>query len=364
MNSEKKPSSQQVHFDVIHFEALGPEALHLEEETVRAKGRGELPANHTCLITAKTVQEYLKENDGIHLPDIITTKTHSVLPEEYLQGNKKSVITRSAGYDHFEDLAERANIASLREYCVNAVAQTAMKLLYAAAGMLNHYTKATATFDRQGCPAFTELTEERILTVYGVGRIGKRVHDLARANGLTVQGVDIRQEELDRLYGGTVRFCSKEEAIISSDIVVNAMNLTKKEESRFFNVGYFSREYLAKAEKPLTFINVTRGEIAPESVLLDAYLAGKIAGIGLDVFGNEARFADFLRGAPCEGADIPAARIMVERALDRTANIYVQPHQGFNSDVAARAKAVEAIRHLAAWHRNDGSCFDEQLPYY
>ncbi len=364
MNCEEKPPSVQTHPDVMHFEALGPEAVHLEEETVQAKQRGELPEHHVCIITGKTVQEFLKENGGVRLPDIITTKTHSLLPEEYLSGNKKSVITRSAGYDHFEDLADRANIASLREYCVNAVAQTAMKLLYAAAGMLNHYTKATATFDRQGCRAFMELTEQRVLTVFGVGRIGKRVYDLAYANGLTVRGVDIRQEELNRLYGGTVRFVSKEEAITSSDIVVNAMNLTRNRKSRFFNLGYFSRKYIAKAEKPFIFINVTRGEIAPESVLLDAYTTGKIIGIGLDVFSSEARFTDFLRGVPCEGEDIAAARTIVERALEGSANIYVQPHQGFNSDVAAKAKAVEAIRHLVAWYRNGGAHFDEQLPYY
>ena len=63
-------------------------------------------------------------------------------------------------------------------------------------------------------------------------------------------------------------------------------------------------------------------------------------------------------------ADVLAARGLVEKSIERNSNIYVQPHQGFNSDIAAQAKAVEAIKHVAAWYRNGGQCFDEQLPYY
>jgi D-lactate dehydrogenase len=69
-------------------------------------------------------------------------------------------------------------------------------------------------------------------------------------------------------------------------------------------------------------------------------------------------------GTAPPGADLSAAETLVKKALDRTGNIYVQPHQGFNSDIAARTKAVEAIKHLVSWYKNDGRQFDEQLPYY
>ena len=134
-------------YDVIHFEALGEEALHLEESTKEAQSKGLLPNELKYVITPLNLQEYMAQNPDTVLPDIITTKTHSRLPDEYLKGNKKSVITRSAGYDHFEALADVANVTSLREYCVNAVAQTAIKFLYDTAGYLNHYTANTSTFD-------------------------------------------------------------------------------------------------------------------------------------------------------------------------------------------------------------------------
>ena len=196
-------------YDIIHFEALGPEAQHLKEETSKAQREGKLPEDFTYLVTPSNVQDFLRENPGTELPDIVTTKTHSVLPEAYFTGIKKSIVTRSAGYDHFEDLAEKANIASLREYCVNAVAQTAMKFLYATAGELNHYAKNTETFERNNARAFMELGKHRVLTVFGVGKIGKRIYDLAGLNGLTVQGVDIRQEYLNDSYQGAVHFVSQ-----------------------------------------------------------------------------------------------------------------------------------------------------------
>lgn len=352
-------------YDIIHFEALGPEAVHLQEETARAIKRKEIPEEHACLITPANVQEFLRNNPAVALPDIITTKTHSALPEQYIAGNRKSVVTRSAGYDHFEHLAGRVNIASLREYCVNAVAQTAMKFLYAAAGELNHYTVNSAAFERKDSRAFIELDRHRICTVFGVGKIGKRTYELAEANGLTVQGVDIRQDELKALYGGSVRFVSREEAIQTSDIVINAMNLTRNKDSKFYNIGYFSQSYLSQARKKLIFINVTRGEIAPESVIADLYRAGQITGIGLDVFSNESEFAALLNKQDnVTNPDVLAARGLVEKAVERSANIYVQPHQGFNSDIAAQTKAIEAVKHIAAWYRNGGERFDEQLPYY
>jgi D-lactate dehydrogenase len=352
-------------YDIIHFEALGPEAQHLQEETLKAQHNKQLPEDFTYLITPGNVQDFLRENPEIVLPDIVTTKTHSILPKDYLTGNKKSIVTRSAGYDHFEDLAEKANIASLREYCVNAVAQTAMKFLYAIAGELNHYTKNTQTFERNNARAFMELDRHRVLTVFGVGKIGKRIYDLADLNGLTVQGVDIRQEYLNSLYRGAVRFVSREEAIVSSDIIINAMNLTRNDKSTMFNVGYFSKAYLSQAKDGLIFINVTRGEIAPESGLLELYLSGKIKGIGLDVFTNESQLAKLLvdHNAVAEG-DHYAARIMVQKSVERSANIYVQPHQGFNSDIAAGTKAAESMKHVISWYNNKGKCFDEQLPYY
>ena len=352
-------------YDIMHFEALGAELEHLEEETNEAIKQGLLPEGFTSLIVPENLQQYMSAHPELELPDIISTKTHSKLPEEYLKsGVKKSIITRSAGYDHFEALADVANITSLRNYCVNAVAQTAIKFVYATAGLLNEYTVAAKTFERQKVGSFMELNQDRIVTVFGVGLIGKRTYELLVGNGLKVQAVDIREKELKARYGDSVTFVSKEEALATSDIIVNVMNLTRDPESIYYNVNYFSEEVLRKTKPGLLFINVTRGEIAPEAGLLKLYKEGHLGGIGVDVFGNEAEFSAALHGAPAITEDVKAGLEMMKIAQERSGNIYVQPHQGFNSDVAASTKAHEAIVHVVEWVKNKGECFDEQLPYY
>ena len=354
-------------YDVIHFEALGEESLHLKEETIAAQEKGLLPADLRYLIVPDSLQEFTEKHPEEQLPPLITIKTHSILPEDYLKhGEKKSIITRSAGYDHLETLADRANITSLRNYCVNAVAQTAVKFLYATTGLLNHYTVNTATFERNKTDSFMELAPNRVVTVFGVGKIGKRIFDLVAANGLTVQAVDARAQELSHLYGGQMRFVTKEEAIRTSDIFINAMNLTRTPTSPYYNENYFSYEYLRQAKPSLIFINVTRGEIAPESALLRLYDEGVLGDLGAGRLSSENNFSLAVQKGQVQPMDarVAAALVLLQKAESRMGNIYVQPHQGFNSDLAVASKAADTICHMVEWYRRGKTGFGEQLPYY
>lgn len=342
-------------YDILFFEALGEERGHLMEAMEQAKLAGRIPGDFSYYVGPETLQEYLADHPGTVLPDILSTKTHSRLPDAWLHtGRKKSVISRSAGYDHFEHLADMANITSLREYCVNAVAETAVKLLLCAAGNLNQYTANTALFERDKCISFKELTGRKA-TVFGMGKIGSRICRMLRGLGMDTRAVDIRGSELTAPEG--VRLISKEEAT-DSDVVICAMNYTANPGSRFYNRHYFTEEYLSQFPKGLIFVNVTRGDIAPEGVLLKLYREGRIFGLGLDVFENETEVARLLRQEPDSQA--PAVQI-IRAALAGTENFYVQAHQAFNSDKAALCKAVETVNHLEAYCKGG---FLSQLPYY
>ena len=362
MRNEKEGNYMK--YDILFFEALGEENAHIHEAIAESKAAGNLPADMTYFVTTENFQEWRAKNPAVELPNIISTKTHSRLPESWLnEGEKKSLLSRSAGYDHFEHLANIANVTSLRRYCVNAVAETAIKLMMCACGNLNQYTNNTPSFERNNCVSFKELTGLKV-TVFGVGNIGRRIYELCKGMGTDVRAVDVREKELSAVYGDEVRFISKEEAI-DSDVVICAMNYTAFPESRFYNKSYFTAEYLSKFPKGLVFVNVTRGEIAPEGELLKVWENGNLFGIGLDVFSGEAGLTKVLRGEKePETENEKAGAFFIRSAIDRTANIYVQPHQAFNSDVAALCKAEETIRHLEAYYRNGQKCFDSQLPYY
>lgn len=351
-------------YDILFFEALGEENAHLTEEMEKARKRGTIPANIRYYVGTETLQEYLAANPDAELPDILSTKTHSILPESWLHtGKKKSVISRSAGYDHFEHLADIANITSLRKYCVNAVAETAVKLMFCICGNLNQYTKNMVTFERNNCISFKELSNLKV-TVFGVGKIGKRIYDMVAGLGINARAVDLRQEELSELYGGTVKFISKEDAV-DSDVVICAMNYTRDPASRYYNKAYFTEEYLSAFPKGLVFVNVTRGEIAPEAPLLKLYKSSQLFGIGVDTFRGEAELTKVLRGQKQVETEHEAASVeLIRGALERTENFYVQPHQGFNSDVAALCKATETVKHLEDYYARGCKDFASQLPYY
>ena len=351
-------------YDILFFEALGEENAHICEEMEKARAKGTIPKDLRYYVGTETLQEYLAANPTAKLPDILSTKTHSILPDNWLHsGKKKCVISRSAGYDHFEHLASVANITSLREYCVNAVAETAVKLMFCVCGNLNQYTANAATFERNNCISFKELSNLKV-TVFGVGKIGKRIYDMVKGLGMDARAVDIRDNELAKLYGKDVKFVSKE-AATDSDVIICAMNYTRDPASRFYNANYFTEEYLNQFPKGLAFVNVTRGEIAPETQLLKLYKSGQLFGIGVDAFCTEAELTKLLRGQKAaENTHEDAAYNMIQAALDRTANIYVQPHQGFNSDVAALCKAKETVKHLENYFARDQKDFASQLPYY
>ena len=344
-----------MNYDILFFEALGEERNHLYEEMEKAKAAGRIPADFSYHVGPETLQVYLESHPDTVLPDILSIKTHSKLPESWLYtGNKKSILSRSAGYDHVEHLAQVANVTSLREYCVNSVAETAIKMLYCAAGNLNQYTANTAMFERDKCLSFKELTGLKA-TVFGMGKIGSRICQILAGMGLETRAVDIRADELTPPAG--VKLISKEEAV-DSDVVICAMNYTRDPDSRFHNKNYFDEAYLSRFPKGFVYINVTRGDINDENALLKLYREGQIFGIGLDAFESEPVLAQLLR----DNADTDRASVQIVRAaLDRSENFYVQAHQGFNSDKAALCKAVETINHLADYCAGG---FRSQLPYY
>ena len=350
-------------YDILFFEALGEENGHLGEEIEKAKREGSLPGDLTYYIGTETLQEYEEAHPIEPLPKIVSVKTHSVFRREFLYcGEKKSILTRSAGYDHVEAYQEIAHVASLREYCVNAVAETALKLTLLAAGNVNEYQKNAAVMERNACVSFRELAGRKAV-VFGVGKIGKRIVELLSGIGMDVKGVDLREKELKEQYGGTVAFGAPEDAFFA-DVIVCAMNYKSDRASRFYNKDYLSRGFLEKTKPGMIFVNVTRGELADAEALLDLYDSGRIFGIGTDVFAEEASLAKTLREGCAPTDPVTRANLeLIRRSTSREGNIYTQPHQAFNSDIAAEMKAKEAIRHLKAWFRNGGS-FDEELPYY
>ncbi len=118
----------------------------------------------------------------------------------------------------------------------------------------------------------------RTMGIIGLGRIGRRVAEVALAFGMKVIAHDTA--ELEDIPDG-VRMANRAEVFARADVLTLHVPLTPETE------GLVNAERLA-AMKPTAFlINASRGAVVEEQALAEALEEGRIAGAGLDVLSSE-----------------------------------------------------------------------------
>jgi D-2-hydroxyacid dehydrogenase (NADP+) len=120
----------------------------------------------------------------------------------------------------------------------------------------------------------------KTLGIVGLGKIGRSVAKLGRAFDMRVIGYDIREvedENVDRVYTEN----ELSELLGQSDFIVLCLPYTSKTE-RIIGIDEI------RAMKQTAFlVNVGRGRLIEEPILVEALSTGWIAGAGLDVFETE-----------------------------------------------------------------------------
>ncbi len=133
--------------------------------------------------------------------------------------------------------------------------------------------------DSDSLPVF-ELAGKTLLLV-GVGAIGRRTAQVAKALGMRVLGV---RHDAGKSAPGIERMVPTRELLSvlpEADFVALTIPLTK--ETR----GLFGADAFAQMKPTAYFINIGRGGTVDEPALVHALQAGQIAGAGLDVFATE-----------------------------------------------------------------------------
>jgi D-2-hydroxyacid dehydrogenase (NADP+) len=121
------------------------------------------------------------------------------------------------------------------------------------------------------------------LGILGLGAIGKEIARLCKAFGMTVQGIH-RSSTDGKSYRDVDRAYHRDQLsqfLATSDFVVIAMPLTRETQ------GMISEGELRSMKPGAYLINVARGAIVNEAVLIRALEEKWIAGAGLDVFVDE-----------------------------------------------------------------------------
>lgn len=304
-------------YDVMFYEAFREEAESLQRH---------LPPDCRAGFTTHTVQAAAEAEPPAPL---LSIRTQSVVPSEWLP-QLKGILARTTGYDHLRDYAAQAPdlpLACLPEYCTRSVAEQAALLWMALLRRLPAQMNQWSTFNRDGLTGGE--CAGRTLVVAGVGRIGHEVAHIGRGLGLQVLGVDVQPLHKDMTY------LAWADAAPRADIVAACMDLNPT--SRHF----FRAETLAQLKPGALLVNVARGELVDLEAASIALQQGRLGGLAMDVFAEETRVADALRGL---ASATPEVELL--RQLARRPDVILTPHNAFNTLEAVERKSLSSVEQV------------------
>src|SRR3989338_4099437 len=240
-----------------------------------------LPKNIKAGFTSQTIQAAGGKNPPA---EVISIRTQSKIPGNWAAKGLRAILTRSTGYDHLLEYRRqtRSRVACgyLGDYCASAVAEQAMVMIGMLLRRMKKQIKNFENFDRNGLTG-GEFRARRLLVV-GVGNIGKQVVEIGQGLRMDVRGVDIKRN-MQRL-----KYVSLNNGAGWADVIICAAPLTAKTR------GMLDYALFKKARPGLVLVNVSRGEISPIKDLAKLLKQGKLGGLGLDVFEEEADLAESL----------------------------------------------------------------------
>ncbi|MHB8629892.1 MAG: NAD(P)-dependent oxidoreductase [Aggregatilineales bacterium] len=133
-------------------------------------------------------------------------------------------------------------------------------------------------------PMCIEL-EGLTLAIVGFGASGRELARRARAFGMKIQAIDIRDIGANEVHEFGLEFVGKpsdiDRVLTEADVVSVHLHLNPETHH------IIDKRRLALMKPTAFLINVARGALVDENALTDALVNGHIGGAGLDVFGQE-----------------------------------------------------------------------------
>jgi D-3-phosphoglycerate dehydrogenase len=218
--------------------------------------------------------------------DAIVIRSATTLDATLIErATRMKVIGRAGvGIDNVDvDAATRRGIvvANAAESTVDSAAEHAIALLLALARNVPqaHAALKAGTWDRR---RFTGIElAGKTLGVLGLGRIGREVARRALGLGMHVIAYDpfVSADRFREL--GVESAGSLDDVFVEADVIT--LHLPLSDQTRHvLGAGSFAR-----MKDGVRIVNAARGGLVDEGALVDAMVAGKVAGAALDVFETE-----------------------------------------------------------------------------
>ncbi|QHC21611.1 2-hydroxyacid dehydrogenase [Streptomyces sp. GS7] len=261
-----------------------------------------------------------------HGYEVVSTSVNDDLSAEVLQtlaaGGTKMVAQRSTGFNNI-DLEAAADlgltIGRVSSYSPYAVAEFAWALALAVNRRLVRAANRTRNFDFRLDGLMGRDLRGRTAGVVGTGRIGEAFTRIAHGFGMNLLGCDLVENPECVALG--MRYVPRERLFAEADLITLHVPLVG--DTRHL----VDAAALAAMKDDAILINSSRGGLVDTAALVETLKAGRLTGVGLDVYEEEAGLFFFDKSLDVMDDDI-LARLMT------FANVLVTSHQAYFTEEA------------------------------
>jgi D-lactate dehydrogenase len=198
-------------------------------------------------------------------------------------GGTKLVATRSTGFNQIDVRAAEAlgvRVVRVTDYSPNSVAEFAVGLLLA----LNRKIPRACNRTREGNFALDGLMGfdlvGRTVAVIGTGKIGTVFARIMAGFGCKVIGFDVHHSPEFEIIGGC--YAGAEEIQTEADVISLHCPLTPQTHHMV------NARTLARVKRGALLINTSRGGLVDTEAAIEALKSGRLGGMALDVYEEEA----------------------------------------------------------------------------
>ncbi|PKV85318.1 2-hydroxyacid dehydrogenase [Streptomyces sp. TLI_146] len=272
--------------------------------------------------------------------EAISTSVNADLGRSVLQtlavGGTQLIAQRSTGFNNIDlDVAERLGltVARVSYYSPYSVAEFAWTLAMAVNRRIVRASNRTRDFDFRLDGLMGRDLRGRTVGVLGTGKIGEAFTRIAHGFGMNLLGWDVAENPACAELG--MRYVEKDELFAEADVVSLHVPLLPSTHH------VIDRAALRRMKDDAILVNSSRGGLVDTEALVGELRAGRLAGVGLDVYEAEAGLF-FLDKSLEVVSDDTLARLVT------FPNVVVTSHQAYYTEeavgqiVAATVENVEA----------------------
>lgn len=274
---------------------------------------------------AQKVNDKFEPNEDIKDAEIISAFIDSEITGNVMKKfpNLKYIVLRSVGYSHVDLVCAKERgikVFNAPHYGDSSIAEYVFALL-----LSNSRKIITAAFDVKNQKVEDAKYQgielhSKTLGIVGLGAIGKKVFEIAKAFSMEVLCYDINKEE-------GYSYVSLDELCQKSDIISINCPLTSN------TIHMFDSNRFQKTKDGVIIINTARGEVIDTLALFEALLSKKVSFAALDVIECE----DILYEDKENPIDINSLHekclknYYVSRKLLEMDNVLITPHIAYNT---------------------------------